>query len=550
MKKAALYGRVSSEKQENEGTIDSQVAALEEAITTNGDVLVDRYLDNGYSGTLLSRPELDRLRDDAAAGAIEVAYIHSPDRLARRYVYQEIVLEELRNKGVEVIFLNQRIAETPEDNLLLGVQGIIAEYERAKFMERTRRGKLHRVKSGHIVGNIPPYGLSCVKKSESATGFAHYLINEVEASTVRLIFSFLVDHHMSEYRIVLELNKRGIKPRKGDKWAKSTIARILRNSTYAGVTYYNKNYSTQPINKSLKPEQRYSRRKNTSTRLRAKDQWIAIEGIPIVVSQDVFDRAQRQLEDNARFSERNTKQNYLIKGLVRCGTDGRAYYGVPMHGNPFYRCSGKNKLVTTETCGNPSISASVIESLVWEMVVNLVDNPKLIFDQYKQHVASKRQNSSSIDQRIAQLDVVASKIKLEEDRMLAAFSQGIITIDQLSTTNLNIKARKKQVDEDRKVLIESKSSVSAGKLEKKSVNFYLRNVRKMLGKFQFEDKQKFLRLLLDEIILNTNSVMIRGAIPVLAGNDLLRPQSVNGRAARKWQDAVSKSVLRHLTDHV
>ena len=162
----ALYARVSSEGQAEERTIDSQVAALVARIAQDGLVLdpEGRFLDEGYSGATLVRPALERMRDMAAAGAIDRLYVHSPDRLARRYAYQVLLLDELGRAGVEVLFLNRPIGTSPEDDLLLQVQGMVAEYERAKILERSRRGKRHAARSGRV--NVfcgAPYGYRYVR---------------------------------------------------------------------------------------------------------------------------------------------------------------------------------------------------------------------------------------------------------------------------------------------------------------------------------------------------------------------------------------------------
>src|SRR5207244_11869968 len=111
-------------------------------------------LDDGYSGTTLVRPALERLRDLVAAGAVDRLYIHSPDRLARKYAYQVLLVDEFHRAGVEVVFLNRELGRSPEDDLLLQVQGMMAEYERAKIVERHRRGKVDAARggSGHVVG--------------------------------------------------------------------------------------------------------------------------------------------------------------------------------------------------------------------------------------------------------------------------------------------------------------------------------------------------------------------------------------------------------------
>ena len=154
--RAAFYARVSSEQQAITHTIDSQLAALSERAQGDGSpVPAERqFVDNGYSGATLVRPALDHLRDLVALGGIDRIYVHSPDRLARNYAYQVLLIDEWHRAGVEVIFLNRSLGQSPEDDLLLQVQGIVAEYERAKIMERSRRGKEARSSTGISERNV------------------------------------------------------------------------------------------------------------------------------------------------------------------------------------------------------------------------------------------------------------------------------------------------------------------------------------------------------------------------------------------------------------
>ena len=166
----ALYGRVSSEQQAQQATIESQIAALKERAEADGHVILpgDIYTDNGYSGASLLRPALEQLRDCAANGSVDLIYVHSPDRLARRYAYQVLLLDEFSKQGAEVKFLNGPSGESAEDELLVQVQGMIAEYERAKILERCRRGKLHKARAG-VVNSLSgaPYGYLYVRKTDS-----------------------------------------------------------------------------------------------------------------------------------------------------------------------------------------------------------------------------------------------------------------------------------------------------------------------------------------------------------------------------------------------
>src|SRR4051812_29433034 len=187
---AALYARVSSDQQAKDQTIASQVDALRQRIRDDGLTVPEElcFLDQGQSGATLLRPALERLRDQAAAGVIDRLYVHSPDRLARKYAYQVLLLDELKRAGVEVVFLNHNVGSSPEEDLLLQVQGMVAEYERAKILERSRRGKLHAARRGSLcVLAGAPYGYRYVGKTEGG-GEARYLVVGEEASVVGQIF--------------------------------------------------------------------------------------------------------------------------------------------------------------------------------------------------------------------------------------------------------------------------------------------------------------------------------------------------------------------------
>src|SRR5215471_4620046 len=191
--RAALYARVSSEQQTQQCTIRSQIEALKDRIRSDGLMLEDelRFIDDGYSGSTLVRPALERLRDVAWAGGFQRLYVHSPDRLARKYAWQVLLVEELQRSEVELVFLNRTLGVSPEEDLLLQMQGMIAEYERAKIMERSRRGKRHAARRGSIsVLCGAPYGYKYVSK-HAGGGQAEYQVVFEEARIVKQIFEWV-----------------------------------------------------------------------------------------------------------------------------------------------------------------------------------------------------------------------------------------------------------------------------------------------------------------------------------------------------------------------
>jgi len=238
-----IYARVSSEQQAQAHTINSQIAALREKVSIDGSDLAEEmeFIDEGYSGSTLVRPALERMRDVVAAGAIDRLYVHSPDRLARKYAYQVLLVDEFKRSGVEVIFLNRELGQTPEDDLLLQVQGMIAEYERAKIIERNRRGKRHAARLGSVSAlSCAPYGYRYVTKQEGG-GQARYEINTQEARVVRNIFEWVGKEGVTIGEVCRRLVKAGEKTRKGKMlWDRSVIWGVLKNPAYIGEAGFGK----------------------------------------------------------------------------------------------------------------------------------------------------------------------------------------------------------------------------------------------------------------------------------------------------------------------
>lgn len=185
MRMAAIYARVSSEQQREEKTLGSQTASLIEFAKSQGLEAPAEWVfeDEGYSGATLERPGLERVRDLAAEGQIQVVLAYSPDRLSRKYAYQILLLEEFARQGVETLFVKAPQGDSAEDQLLVQCQRMIAEYERAQILERSRRGKRHRAQAGEVsVLGGAPYGYRYLRKSEEAP--AAYLVEATEARVV------------------------------------------------------------------------------------------------------------------------------------------------------------------------------------------------------------------------------------------------------------------------------------------------------------------------------------------------------------------------------
>src|SRR6266478_3782796 len=243
MRMTAIYARVSSEQQREENTIASQTASLIEFAKAH-DLDVPKewvFEDEGYSGATLERPGLERVRDLAAEGQIQVVLAYSPDRLSRKYAYQILVIEEFAHHGVETVFVKSPQGDSAEDQqLLVQFQGMIAEYERAQILERSRRGKRHRAQAGEVsVMSGAPYGYRYVRKTDEAP--AAYAVLEAEARVVERIYEMYTVEGLSIGEITRRINAQGIPTRKTSaRWERSTVWAVLRNSAYRGVACFGK----------------------------------------------------------------------------------------------------------------------------------------------------------------------------------------------------------------------------------------------------------------------------------------------------------------------
>src|SRR4051794_28969744 len=345
---AAIYARVSSDQQAERHTIDSQISDLKAHAAQDGHAVPDEYLfiDNGVSGTGLVRPALERLRDLVALSAIDIVYVHSPDRLARCYAHQVVLIEEFTRAGVQVVFHNRPIGDTPEDTLLLQLQGMFAEYERTRLLERSRRGKRHRAREGAVSALArAPYGFRYVSR-DAGDGVARFEIDEDQARVVREIFEWIGAERLTLAAVCRRLAVAAIPSPTGKaRWSRAMIYTLLRNPAYVGRAIFGRRRSV-PWQAPL-----HCRRGHDGPPKRAwrqvpadPDQHITIP-VPAIVDDALFAAAAEQLEENRRRNRvRLSGLNYLLSGLLVCRKCGYSFTGHhPPGPRRYYRCCGTDR---------------------------------------------------------------------------------------------------------------------------------------------------------------------------------------------------------------
>jgi site-specific DNA recombinase len=507
-KSAALYARVSSEQQAETGTIESQISALIERIQADGHGTPSaelQFIDNGFSGAKLVRPGLERLRDAAFNGAIDCLYVHSPDRLARKYAYQIVLVDELRKAGVDVIFLNREIGKTPEDDLLLQVQGMMAEYERAKIMERARRGKLQAARRGDIsVLARAPYGYRYVTRHDGG-GDAQYEIIFEEARIVQQIFDWVGKERVTMGTVVQRLEDAGIKSKLGKpKWDRTTIWMMLKNPAYMGQAAFGKSKVVERKIR-LRPARNASATRTYSKDPVPEDEWISIP-VPAIITPELFAAVQQQVADNrTKARARRHGAVHLLQGLISCKQCGYAYYGKPIRKQyVYYRCIGSDahRFGGKRVCDNPQIRADMLDDAVWAQACQLLQNPERLQAEYKRRLKRK-----TVDDP-AKLDAERKKIQSKIARIIDSYADGLVTKDEFEPRIKRAKQQLAKINEQTKRLTEENGDTEQLQLIIVRLDEFAAKIKDKLQQVDWATKREIIRSLIQRIEMDEGKVKV------------------------------------------
>jgi site-specific DNA recombinase len=512
--RVAIYARVSTEAQEAKGTIGSQVAALRQRVAAEGHELVGEFLDDGLSGTRLDRPGLDALRDAAEAGLLDGVWCLSPDRLARVYAYQVIVLDELARHGVKVWFCDApTLDDDPQARLLTQVQGVIAEYERAKIAERYRRGKLWRARAGEVISWKAPYGYRRLPRS--ADGPPRLEIYEAEAVVVRRIFDDYVAGGHSTREITRRLNADGVATPTGKRavWGTSTVGRLLRNEAYVGRVYYNR---TECV-----PDSRPGRPKRQVPRPR--EDWIAIP-VAAIVTDDIFEAAGNVSRDNSKWSPRNTDDEaWLLRALVRCGACGVGVNCHNMRGRDgtkhrYYYCRNHDPLRAggeDRRCRERNIRADALDEYVFEQVRQALLRPEMLLAGENAVTArAPAPDDELLAAQLARLQRRADAAGAEHNRLVDLYQAGMIDLVELQRRAKELDSRRRKLDTEQNALTEERDALAKDNRLRHRVGAFAQDVTAALDNLEFADRQKLLRLVIEEVVVTGWDVEIRLRIPL------------------------------------
>ena len=506
--KVAIYARVSTERQAERGTIGSQVAALRDQVSAAGHQLISEFIDDGHSGTRLDRPGLDALRDAAEAGLFDAVWCLSPDRLARVYAYQVLVLDELARFGVGVHFTDAPdfAPGDPQATLLTQVQGVIAEYEKAKIAERYRRGKLFRARAGEITTWKTAYGYRRVARS-AATGPAHLEIYEPEAAVVRRIFaSRAAGTTVREICRMLNAD-RVPSPTGKPTWPHSTLSRLLRNEAYVGRVYFNRTESV--------PDRRPGRARQVP---RDRADWIRID-CPRIVTEEMFEAAGRAAVDNTRWSPRRAEPGqWLLKGLVKCGVCGVGTNCHKMRGrngtwHRYYYCRNHDPLRAggqDHRCPERNIRADALDEFVFDQIKQALLQPDLLLTgEHTVALTAPVPDDQLLAAELTRLNRKVDAADAEKRRLVDLYQAGLIELSELQQRAADVAARHRELQAKRSNLADQRTALARGNQVHRRVHDFAERIRGVIDQLDAVQKQQLLRILIEEVRVTGWHVEIR-----------------------------------------
>lgn len=417
----AIYARVSTAQQAEHGySLETQIDLCRKKAEEIGATSIKVYTDNGYSGAYLERPALDALRDAIDNKMHDVVIVYDTDRLARDTMILLLITEQIENSGAKLMFVNTTYDTTPEGQLFFEIKGSFAKYERMKIQDRFARGRRGKLRRGMPIMDSHVYGYDFID--------GQYAINEQEASVVRLIFDYYINHVGGQKNIIKMLQDKGIPSPLGSPiWHVGVICNILRRKQYTGEYYALQVYRKKVGIKKIEEIKRDS------------SEWIPMS-CPAIISKEIFEKAEEKRNRNKIQKIRESKYHALLQGVAYCGICGRKIAFKHHHDNSksedydFYKCNSLIK--PNKPCGNRTMQAFIIDKLAWDVIEKVCHNEKMLNKYIAQHQEEAKRDNIKKDIR-KELDALTKK----RQGFMNLFSANLITLDEVTE---KLQALKKQ----------------------------------------------------------------------------------------------------------
>lgn len=416
-KQAVAYCRVSSAQQEERQSIQNQIEFAKNYCKLNGIELTHIYKDDGITGTLPmnERPSGAEMLRDAKKCKFTLVLVFKLDRLGRSTQVILNAIHDLDSMGVKVRSMTEPFdTADASGRFLMTILAGVADLERSNIMQRMGMGLDRVAKEGKTTGGLPPYGY--VFDSDNMFQLATTPLpnlNMSEVDIIRMMFNWCIEG-MSTQQITDRLNsmgiptftavrKRGKHHTQPTKWRKTVVYKILKNTTYKGINYYNKLGDKQPIART----------------------------VPAIVPEALWDKVQIKLTSNKAMIKGNAKKEYLLRGLLKCKHCGRAYSGEFTKKWAYYTCNGRRKWKEQgldKPCFGKTISRNWADKVVWESCLEFIRNPQLVVKSIKGEI----NKSEELERDISLIRTKMGENATAKQRLIDLYKNGLISLDDVS----------------------------------------------------------------------------------------------------------------------
>ena len=488
--KAIIYVRVSTEEQAAKGySLPTQIEACQNYSERKGYDVLEVFQDK-YTGTVMDRPGLNALRGFIAENEINIVIVYDIDRLSRKAIHQMLIEDELENEGIKVEYVLGQYQDTDEGRLQKQIRASIAEYEKAKILERMKRGKFGKAKSGSvIVGARPPYGYYTEKEGNRKW----FVIDEEESSIVRLIFQLYVhgdgkNPPISQNKIAAKLTEMKI-PTRGDKqthvakkmpkytWRPATIRSILRQFAYTGRWPYGK-----------------TKKENGKQVSRDKSEWVWME-VPKIIDQETFDIVQSIVQNNIEQSKRNTKNKYLLRSRLKCSKCGYSYCGrTRRKKNQYYYCKGREQRPIS-LCDMPHFRLDHVNDAIWSWIEDLLFDPTSLAEGLKTQQWFSEQANARVQTKLDILDEQIKSNNSKLDKLIDLAIEGDFPRDKITKRRQEIETSLTELEKEKQSLISELQTDTVSDEKILELEEFVDVVRQGIQVADFETKRRIIDLL-------------------------------------------------------
>src|SRR5215472_12371445 len=512
--RVALYVRVSTQRQAQHQSSDHQLERLRAWCAEHDEEVRDElvFRDDGVSGATLRRPGLDALRDAVAAARCDLVGITAPDRLARNYVHQMVLLEEFERAGCRVHFLDRPMSQDPHDQLVLQIRGAVAEYERTLIAERMRRGRLHKLQAGLLLPwTRPPYGYRL--NPDRPRDPAGVRREEAEAAAVAELFDWYLEPQATLYRLAARLTGLGVATPTGKpRWNVASVRWILRNPAYTGRALTNR---TRVAPARARKSAMLPAGPGLSHAPRPPQDWIAVP-VPQVVSEETFAQVQAKLDANQQGAARNTRHEYLLRALVSCGECRLSCTGrQTAKGYRYYLCRGRTDALRAaqgQRCTARYIPARQLDELVWADLCALLTDPAQIARALKR-ARGGAWLPQELQARQAAIRQALGQLERQQQRLLEAYLAEVLGLPELQR-------KRQELDRRHATLLTQQRQLNATagqRLELQAVadgiERFCQTIRAGLATATFTHRRQLAELLIDRVVVTDGEVEIRYVLP-------------------------------------